>query len=119
MIGYNYDMAEGVDYEIDVSQPPGSRIRNLRWHGKPLADVEPLRIAVNDYRVSGTRGIRCFAMPRLWRSPEEIRDLVIRYYSERHPLPSQPDNNWRVVPDATHQELRAEALGESQNVTLK
>ncbi len=29
MPGFNYDMAEGVEYEIDRSQPEGSRIRNL------------------------------------------------------------------------------------------
>ena len=36
VIGYNFDMAQGVDYEIDLTQPPGHRIRNLRWHGQPL-----------------------------------------------------------------------------------
>lgn len=26
---YNYDMFEGVNYEIDIANPPGSRIKNL------------------------------------------------------------------------------------------
>ena len=120
VIGYNYDMAEGVDYDIDLTQPPGNRIRNLRWHGKPLADTQPLRIAVNNYRAGGGAGYSMFRGAKvLWRSPEEIRDLVIRYYSEHKQLPSRPDNNWRVVPEAARQELRAEALGESRNAANK
>jgi len=120
VIGYNYDMAEGVDYEIDITQPQGSRIRNLRWHGKPLADDQPLRIAVNNYRAGGSAGYSMFRNAKVvWRSPEEIRDLVIRYYGENRPLPSMPSNNWRVVPESARQELRSEALGEARNVTSK
>jgi 2',3'-cyclic-nucleotide 2'-phosphodiesterase/3'-nucleotidase len=120
VIGYNYDMAEGVDYDIDLTQLPGNRIRNLRWHGKPLADTQPLRIAVNNYRAGGSAGYTMFRGAKvLWRSPEEIRDLVIRYYSEHKQLPSRPDNNWTVVPAAARQELRTEALGESRNAANK
>lgn len=111
-------MAQGVEYEIDLTQPPGNRIRNLRWHGTPLADDQPLRIAVNNYRAGGSAGYSMFrAAPVVWRSPEEIRDLVIEYYSEHRQLPSRPDNNWRVVPDAARQELRREALGETSRPT--
>jgi len=120
VIGFNYDMAQGVDYDIDLTQPPGNRIRSLRWHGAPLSDTQPLRIAVNNYRAGGSAGYSMFRGAKIvWRSPEEIRELVIRYYSEHRQLPSQPDNNWRVVPEAARQELRAEALGEARNVTLK
>lgn len=120
VIGYNYDMAEGVDYEIDLKQPPGNRIRNLRWHGEPLSDDQPLRIAVNNYRAGGSAGYSMFRDANIvWRSPDEIRDLVIQYYTDRGKLPTQPDNNWRVVPDAARQELHDEALGEARNVTAK
>jgi 2',3'-cyclic-nucleotide 2'-phosphodiesterase/3'-nucleotidase len=120
VFGYNYDMAEGVDYDIDLTQPPGNRIRNLRWHGQPLADAQPLRIAMNNYRAGGTAGYSMFRGAKVsWRSPEEIRELVIQYYSEHKQLPARPDNNWRVVPEAARRELRAEALGETRNVTLK
>ena len=32
--GYNFDMVSGVGYDIDLSQPVGSRIRSLRY-GRP------------------------------------------------------------------------------------
>ncbi len=34
IIGYNFDIAAGVDYEIDLTQPEGQRIRNLTWKGQ-------------------------------------------------------------------------------------
>jgi 2',3'-cyclic-nucleotide 2'-phosphodiesterase/3'-nucleotidase len=118
VIGYNYDMAQGVDYEIDLTQPAGHRIRNLRWHGKPLDDAQPLRIAVNNYRAGGGAGYSMYRGAKIvWRSPDEIRDLVIQYYSEHKTLPAQPDNNWRVVPDAALRTLQQEALAGAQTVT--
>jgi 2',3'-cyclic-nucleotide 2'-phosphodiesterase/3'-nucleotidase len=118
VIGYNYDMAQGVDYEIDLTQPAGQRIRNLRWHGQPLDDQQPLRIAVNNYRAGGSAGYSMFRGAKiLWRSPDEIRDLVIQYYSQRKTLPAQPDNNWRVVPEAAVRTLEQEALHGAQAVT--
>jgi 2',3'-cyclic-nucleotide 2'-phosphodiesterase/3'-nucleotidase len=118
VIGYNYDMAEGVDYEIDLTQPPGRRIRNLRWHGKPLEDDQPLRIAVNNYRAGGSAGYSMFRGAKIvWRSPDEIRDLVIQYYGEHKTLPAHPENNWRVVPEAALRTLEREALAGAQTVT--
>ncbi len=118
VIGYNYDMAQEVDYEIDLTQPPGHRIRNLRWRGKPLDDNQPLRIAVNNYRAGGSAGYSMFRGAKIvWRSPDEIRDLVIQYYSEHKTLPAQPDNNWRVVPETALRTLEHEALAGARTVT--
>jgi 2',3'-cyclic-nucleotide 2'-phosphodiesterase / 3'-nucleotidase len=118
VIGYNYDMAQGVDYEIDLTQPPGQRIRNLRWHGKPLDDNQPLRIAVNNYRAGGSAGYSMFHGAKIvWRSPDEIRDLVIQYYSDHKTLPALPDNNWRIVPEAALRTLEREAMAAAQTVT--
>lgn len=117
MPGFNYDMAQGVEYEIDISQSPGSRIRNLRWHGKPLEDTQPLRIAVNNYRAGGSAGYGMFRTAKvLWRSTEEIRDLIIRYYAGKKTLPPAPDNNWKILPTAAATELVREARIESRRV---
>jgi 2',3'-cyclic-nucleotide 2'-phosphodiesterase/3'-nucleotidase len=110
VIGYNYDMAAGVEYEIDLTRSAGDRIRNLRFHGQPLADDQKLRIAVNNYRAAGSAGYTMFRDAKVvWRSPEEIRDLLIRYYTEHKQFPAGPDNNWRIVPEAAREELRRES----------
>lgn len=115
MPGFNYDMAQGVEYLIDVSRPLGQRIRDLRRNGKPLADNDPVRIAVNNYRAGGSGGYTMFKnAPIVWRSSDEIRDMIIRYYIERKTLPETADQNWKVVPAAAAEQLKVEASADSR-----
>ncbi len=108
--GYNFDMAQGVSYEIDLSRPDGDRIRNLSYKGRPLDPGQKLKIAVNNYRAGGSNGYTMFkTTPIVYRSNREIRDMIIEYYSEHKHLPSKPDNNWRIVPDSARKVLEAEA----------
>ncbi len=91
-------MTAGVEYQIDRSRPEGDRIRNLLWQGKPLAAEQKLRIAINNYRAGGSGGYKMFqgAKP-VWRSPEDIRELLIRYYTERKTIPVESTGNWKIV----------------------
>jgi 2',3'-cyclic-nucleotide 2'-phosphodiesterase / 3'-nucleotidase len=113
VIGFNYDMAEGVEYEVDLTRPEGDRIRNLRYRGAPLAPDRKLRIAINNYRAAGSAGYGMFKGAKIvWKSGEEIRDLMVRYYTERKTLPASASGNWRVIPDLARQTLEREALAE-------
>jgi 2',3'-cyclic-nucleotide 2'-phosphodiesterase / 3'-nucleotidase len=97
--GFNYDMAEGVDYEIDLTRPEGQRIVNLNWHGRPLDPNQKLRIAVNNYRAGGSGGYGMFRNAKvLWKSNTDIRSLIIDYYTARHRLPTRASGNWRIIP---------------------
>src|SRR5947207_3351320 len=51
--GYNFDVAQGVSYDIDISKPIGHRIQNLTFKGQPLAPAQKLRVVTNNYRVTG------------------------------------------------------------------
>lgn len=114
VIGFNYDMAEGVDYEIDLTRPEGDRIRNLRFHGSPLAPEQKLRIAINNYRAGGSAGYSMFRGAKIvWRSFDDIRELVVRYYTERKKLPVKADGNWHITPPEAEAALRREALADS------
>ena len=109
VIGYNFDMAEGVTYEIDIRQPEGQRIKDLRWQGRPLADDQPLRLAVNNFRAGGSGGYTMFRDAKVvWKSDDEIRDIMIRYYSDHKTLPTKPRDNWRIVPADALPELQRE-----------
>ncbi len=109
VMGFNYDMAQGVSYELDLRQPEGQRVRDLRWKGKPLADDQPLSIALNNYRAAGSAGYEMFReAPVLSRSTQTVRDLMVEYYIERKALPERADNNWRIVPEQAVETLRKE-----------
>lgn len=107
--GFNYDMASGVEYEIDLTKPVGQRIVNLRRHGRPLAPDEKLHIAINSYRAGGSGGYGMFRGAQVvWRSNEDLRTLIVRYYSHGGKLAHRPQNNWRIVPAQAQRVLEAE-----------
>jgi 2',3'-cyclic-nucleotide 2'-phosphodiesterase/3'-nucleotidase len=110
-LGFNYDMAAGVEYRIDLERPAGSRIHDLSFHGRPLAPDARLRIAINNYRAGGSAGYSMFRGAKIvWRSGEEIRDLIVRYFTERKELPERAIGNWSILPDEARRSLRQEAL---------
>lgn len=81
--GYNFDMftTADVQYEIDVTQPLGSRIRNLSYLGKPMDTAQEFVIATNNYRAtSGASFIpKLDGSSAIWASPDANRDVVIGY----------------------------------------
>ncbi len=71
--------------------------------------AQKLRIAINNYRASGRGGYDVFRKARvLWQSNEDVRDLIVRYFTERRGLPLKPDDNWRVTPEGARRTLQAE-----------
>ncbi|MGW0946131.1 bifunctional metallophosphatase/5'-nucleotidase [Streptomyces sp. NPDC002623] len=77
---YMYDTAAGVDYEIDIAQAEGSRIRNLTYGGAAVADDQVFVVAVNNYRANGGSGYPHIAAADIaYSSTNEIRQLMIDY----------------------------------------
>jgi 2',3'-cyclic-nucleotide 2'-phosphodiesterase / 3'-nucleotidase len=97
--GYNFDIAEGVSYDLDISKPVGSRIQNLSFKGRPLSPTQKLRLAVNNYRVNGGGGYTMYkGAPVVYRSSTEIRELIIDWVERHKQIPAEPTNNWRILP---------------------
>ena len=97
--GFNFDVAQGVSYDIDLTKPTGQRIQNLKFKGQPLSPIQKLRVVTNNYRVNGGGGFTMFKnAPVVYRSSEEIRELIIDWVERNKTVPVKPDNNWRLVP---------------------
>ena len=79
---YNYDVMFGLDapltYDIDLSQPVGSRIVDLAYGGVPVADGDEFVVAINNYRQSGGGGFPgVTTAPVVDNRLVEIRQLLI------------------------------------------
>jgi 2',3'-cyclic-nucleotide 2'-phosphodiesterase/3'-nucleotidase len=96
---YNFDIAEGVTYVLNIAKPVGQRIENLQFRGQPLAPTQKLRLATNNYRVNGGGGYTMYkGAPVVYRSSAEIRELIIDWVERHKNIPPAPTNNWRIVP---------------------
>jgi 2',3'-cyclic-nucleotide 2'-phosphodiesterase/3'-nucleotidase len=95
---YNFDIAEGVTYDLDLTKPHGSRVQNLRFRGAPLDPAQRLKLATNNYRVNGGGGYTMFrGAPEVYRSSTEIRELIIDWVEHNRRVPAEPSNNWRLL----------------------
>ena len=121
---YNYDMFSGVKYDIDISSPAGSRIKNLTWAdtGKPVEDNESFIIAVNNYR-SNSHLLKAGAvykagedLPKLIESDLNggagVRELISQYIKEVSggTITSDVDNNWKIIGNDWNEGQRALAV---------
>ena len=97
---YNFDIAEGVEYVIDLRKPFGQRIQNLRFRGKPLDPNQKLKLATNNYRVNGGGGYTMYkGAPEVYRSSDEIREIIIDWVECNKTIPTTPTNNWSIIPE--------------------
>lgn len=50
--GFGTDQLYGMDYDIYMGNPEGSRVVNLTYQGQPVTDDQTFTVALNSYRLS-------------------------------------------------------------------
>jgi 2',3'-cyclic-nucleotide 2'-phosphodiesterase/3'-nucleotidase len=100
--GYNFDLFTSADvsYEIDVSQPLGSRIKNFLYKGVAVDPAAQFVVATNNYRGSGGGGF-LDGTGVILASPDTNRDMLIGYIKNTvHDLTlaaNGSDRSWRFT----------------------
>ncbi|MEE9319561.1 MAG: bifunctional 2',3'-cyclic-nucleotide 2'-phosphodiesterase/3'-nucleotidase [Granulosicoccus sp.] len=107
---YNFDVIDGVNYEIDVTQPPkygdkgellnesASRIVNLTYENEPI-DLEQLFVVVtNNYRASGGGSFPALdGSTIIVEAPQTNRQVLVDYILASGELDPKADQNWRFA----------------------
>ncbi|WP_083100656.1 bifunctional 2',3'-cyclic-nucleotide 2'-phosphodiesterase/3'-nucleotidase [Pseudophaeobacter leonis] len=108
---YNFDVMDGVSYQIDLSQPSkfspqgelqnpeANRIVNLLFNGAPIDPDAQFIVATNNYRASGGGdfpGAKGDTV--VFEGPDTNRDVIVRYIVEKGTISPRADANWRFAP---------------------
>ncbi|MDK8182260.1 bifunctional UDP-sugar hydrolase/5'-nucleotidase [Paenibacillus sp. UMB4589-SE434] len=97
---YNYDMWEGIEYEIDISRAVGERITKLlvSSSGQQIDVHGTYDVAMNHYRAAGGGNYAMFANKlTVLDVPTDIAELIADYIMQRGTIYSTLNHNWRVV----------------------
>ncbi|MBT4288926.1 MAG: bifunctional metallophosphatase/5'-nucleotidase [Deltaproteobacteria bacterium] len=94
---YDYDMWHGIDYNLNIGQPIGSRLSQLTYRGKPVQDHDSFRVAVTSYRAAGAF-YDMFKVEQMERDfPMKISDLLIADLKEKKHLMVKPLQNFKIT----------------------
>ncbi|TVR88546.1 MAG: bifunctional metallophosphatase/5'-nucleotidase [Spirochaetaceae bacterium] len=94
---YNYDVYDGISYEIMVRQPVGKRISSVFVGNAPLDDERLYSLALNSYRATGAGGFHVFQQARiLQKYPVSYYELVCEYISAHPDLTVDVHENFKL-----------------------
>jgi 2',3'-cyclic-nucleotide 2'-phosphodiesterase / 3'-nucleotidase len=107
----NFDVIDGVDYAIDVTQPAryddsgaqvapaARRIRDLTFNGAPVEPNQSFLVVTNNYRASGGGGFPgCDGTNVVIEVPDANRDIVLKYVESKSEIAPRATGAWRLAP---------------------
>jgi 2',3'-cyclic-nucleotide 2'-phosphodiesterase/3'-nucleotidase len=95
---YNYDMWEGIQYELHIDKPVGQRVLHLLYRGQPIEDAKEYDVVMNNYRASGGGDYEMYkGKPIVKEILIDMSEIVTNYIENRGQIEATCDHNWRVV----------------------
>ncbi len=108
---YNFDVIDGIHYQIDVTQPnrynadgelvapEAHRITKVTFNGKPVQPDQAFLVVTNNYRASGGGHFPDLdGSTTVIDAPDKNRDVVANYLLSQTTINPAADNNWHFAP---------------------
>ncbi|QGH36473.1 bifunctional metallophosphatase/5'-nucleotidase [Gracilibacillus salitolerans] len=95
---YNYDMWQGIYYEVKVSNPIGERVITLEYQGQPLELSQEFQVVMNNYRASGGGDYHMFKNKEVVKDiPIDMTELIADDLLKRNELIPKSNSHFRII----------------------
>ena len=95
---FNYDMIDGIEYTVQVSNPLGSRIIEMKYNGEPVTEDQEFTLVINNYRASGSGGFDMIRnAPTVKTDLTNIVELLAKYIMEHQTIDITPVHNINII----------------------
>lgn len=97
--GFNFDTIAGLTYTMDIRQPVGQRITDLRYQGNSVQDNQQFTVAMNSYRAEGGGGFNMLhGVPVRWKSEVPVRAYIENWLREKGTVDHADvfEQNWQL-----------------------
>lgn len=114
---YVFDIIDGVNYAIDVTQPERfdrdgklandkvHRIKDLTFQGKPIDDKQEFIVVTNNYRANGGGSYPGLdGTTVIYQSPDTVQAAIIQYLAAKGVVEPSTDHSFHIaaLPDGVN-----------------
>ncbi|RST77000.1 bifunctional metallophosphatase/5'-nucleotidase [Siminovitchia acidinfaciens] len=97
---YNYDMWEGIDYVINISNPEGERVVKLEYKGAPVQADQSFDVVMSNYRAGGGGQYFMYqGKPVIKEIQIDMAELIADYFRREKTVKATVNDNWKVIYD--------------------
>ncbi|SHM66849.1 bifunctional metallophosphatase/5'-nucleotidase [Gracilibacillus kekensis] len=94
---YNYDMWQGIYYEILLSNPMGERVITINYHGKPMDMNQTYHVVMNNYRASGGGDYSMFKGKEVVKDiPLDMTEVITNDLLKREKLQAEYKKHFQI-----------------------
>ena len=95
---YNYDMFDGIEYSINLSNPIGERVTSITKNNEPLDLDNNYSLVMNNYRAAGGGNFTMFKNAKTLQTIEkDMVEILCDYISKEKVVSLNTENNITIT----------------------
>lgn len=95
---FNYDMLDGIEYTLKISNPVGQRVVELKYEGKNVQDNDVFTVAMNNYRASGGGNFNMIPeCPTVMEIQRDMTEIMAEYIQDKKIVTVNHHDNIHII----------------------
>jgi 2',3'-cyclic-nucleotide 2'-phosphodiesterase/3'-nucleotidase len=95
---FNYDMLDGIEYTLKISNPVGQRVVELKFEGKDIQEDDVFTVAMNNYRASGGGNFHMIPdCPTVMEIQRDMTEIMAEYIQDKKIVTVNHHDNIHII----------------------